>query len=87
MRATIQQWQDFIQSAVWVDIKEMLLLERSAIRDGLELGPTEDFDGDLLLWEERGRGKAEAIRHMVDYPQYVVDNYETLNKEEEEENG
>lgn len=83
MRATLQQYKDFLDSAVWIDIKEVLLLRRSSIRDELERGA--NLSGSALLeWEERQRGRADELRFLADYPQYMVDNYDTMKGEEDE---
>jgi hypothetical protein len=82
MRATLQQYKEFLDSAMWADIKEILLIRRSSVRSDLEIGKDLPKD-DLILWEERMRGRADELRFLADYPQYVADNYETLSKEEE----
>lgn len=83
MRATLQQYKDFVESALWMDLREVLLLKRSAVRDALEAG---DPNGEKSAgWEDRERGRADELRFLADYPQYVVDNFESLVKEEENE--
>jgi hypothetical protein len=63
-------------------MKEQLLLRRSLVRDELEMG---DSVGNRPPgWEDRERGRADELRFLADYPQYVVDNYETLSKEDED---
>lgn len=86
MRATKNQFSDFVQSVMWEDLKKILLLRRSEIRDTLEEGSPADIDPQTEMRESaRLRGRSEELKYIVDLPQLIVDNYDEFNREEEEE--
>lgn len=86
MRATKMQFSDFVQSVMWEDLKKILLLRRSEIRDTLEEGSPADIDPQVEMRESaRLRGRSEELKYIVDLPQLIVDNYDEFNREEEEE--
>lgn len=86
MRATKIQFSDFIETVVWMDIKKILLLRRSEVRDTLEEGSPADIDVQTEIRESaRLRGRSDELKYIVDLPRLIVDNYDEFNREEEEE--
>jgi hypothetical protein len=85
MNSSKKQFEEFLQNTVWRDIKDILLLRRSDIRDQLEGGTAADIDVYVEMRETaRLRGRAEELRFITDLPNEIVNNYDQYSKEEEE---
>ena len=78
MKSTKSQFEDFMLSYIWQDMKTEMLLELSAVRDELE-DPNNARERDMYL-----KGKADLLRYASDLPQFIVDKWEELTKDEGE---
>jgi hypothetical protein len=87
MQATKVQFEDFVRSLVYKDIKVLLLSRLSIVRDDLEkvipgLSATEQAMIDLV-----NKGRAEELRYAAELAEVIVENWEEYTKEEEERDG
>jgi len=82
--STAGQFEEFLNSTVWIDIKSELSVWLEGVRDGLE---STDSDEKELY---RNQGRAQGIRYLLSLPETIRDQLVALqeqaqNKEEEEE--
>jgi hypothetical protein len=86
VKASRREWEKFLNSRVWKDMRTELLLRRSHIRDMLELGY--DLDKQLPLTNEdtaRERGRAQELIFLSEYPDFIVNKggYDKILADEE----
>ena len=88
MRASKLQFEEFGRSVAWLDIKKLLLLRRSDIRDALEDGVASNVDPNTEMRESaRMRGRAEELKFITELPEFIVKTYDQLTEEEDDKNG
>lgn len=84
MQSSKKQFEEFLQTTVWRDLRDLFLLRRSEIRDQLEGGASADVDVYAEVRETaRLRGRAEELRYATELPNEIVTNYDQYFKEEE----
>lgn len=77
LKASKNDYKNFIDSAVWHDICGVLKARLEIVRNDLERADNDNID---IL-----RGEAKEIRFLLNLPQYIVDNYEKIMLVEKEE--
>jgi len=82
--STAGQFEEFLNSTIWTDMKSELHVWLEGVRDGLE--DTESDEKDLY----RNQGRADAVRYLLSLPETIRDHLvdeqkqREQNKEEEE---
>lgn len=79
MRSSKRQVEEFLKSTIWTDLKEMILLRLSDVRDELE-HPEMSREQDLM-----NKGRAEELRWVNELPQELYNQWEQINKEEQDD--
>uniref|UniRef100_A0A6H1ZGX1 Uncharacterized protein n=1 Tax=viral metagenome TaxID=1070528 RepID=A0A6H1ZGX1_9ZZZZ len=80
------QFEEFLSSTVWTDIKGELNIWLEGVRDGLE--DTDSDEKDLF----RNQGRAEAVRYLLSLPETIrdtilEDQHRESQKEQNKEEG
>ncbi len=80
MRSTKIQFMEFIDSNVWTDIRNILLIRLNDCRDSLETGINSGIEEIRIE-----QGRAEELRYILDLPRSIVEDWESLNEDMKEE--
>jgi len=73
LKATLGQWKDFTESIIWQDIQSEL---HAWLKDTWELLEREDVDWETTMLL---RGRARAIREMLQLPANIIAYLEEKN--------
>ena len=73
LKATLGQWKDFTESVIWQDIQSELQMW---LKDTWELLEREDVDWETTMLL---RGRARAIREMLQLPTNIIAYLEEKN--------
>ena len=73
LKATLGQWKDFTESIIWQDIQSELQMW---LKDTWELLEREDVDWETTMLL---RGRARAIREMLQLPANIIAYLEEKN--------
>ena len=79
MLSTIKQWEDFTNSTIWHDMKEVLDTWVEGIK-------TEVFAVDTMDEVRKYQGRVEALGYFLGLPQTIIEalKYELKEKEEQD---
>lgn len=69
MRATKQQWDDFIDGFLWSDMKEVL-------EDWVEGIKADVFSADNMDEVRKYQGRMEALQYFLALPQTILESLE-----------
>lgn len=82
----VEELKNFISGRIWKYLEATIMFRIEGCRDDLERGQSDDLDTLRI-----NQGRAEELRFIASYPQFLIDNYENLREEiktkEEEKNG
>lgn len=79
MKATRVQYQEFLSSFVWEDVKTILKERLEDVRNHFEIDASAD------PWEDikqvaHNRGRAEELRYLLELPGFIIQNFESLTE-------
>lgn len=79
MLPPIEEIRNFAFGGIWKYIEATLNYRLNGCRDDLE-DPRNSRDEDIHL-----KGRAEELRFLIDYPNFLIDNYDSLRDEMDKE--
>lgn len=78
--ASMTDWEDFLETRVWHDIKEMLSLVLHGIRDDLEVtGGTSFFKEEIIHLQ----AEAYQVRFLLELPELMINSLDIDSKTKE----
>ena len=72
----VEELKNFINGKIWKYLEATLMVRIEGCRDDLERGQSDDLDTLRI-----NQGRAEELRYIAAYPQFLIDNYENLKDE------
>lgn len=72
----VEELRNFVNSRIWKYLEATFMVRIEGCRDDLERGQSDDLDTIRI-----NQGRAEELRFIVSYPQFLIDNYDNLRDE------
>jgi hypothetical protein len=72
----VEELRNFVKGRIWKYLEATLMVRIEGCRDDLERGQSDDLDTLRI-----NQGRAEELRFIAAYPQFLIDNYENLKDE------
>ena len=85
LRASKAAIDEFLRSAVWTDLKDIITERIALSQEELEVeDPSEDVWKDIRRVAS-ARARLGELRYLLELPNFLLNSYEELSKIEEEE--
>jgi hypothetical protein len=84
MRVSKAMLEEFKDNHCWLDMIDFLKLRLSGIRDELEIGETKLDVFSAYRKDCHDRGRSEEIRFLLELPDRLIENWESITGEKKE---